>query len=117
MNKFILLLQKGVYPYDYMDGWEKFNNMSLRQKKTFYSHLHIQDITDGDYTHTKGISEDFKIKNLGEYYDLNVQEDTLLITDVFKNFQNMCIEIYGLDPAHFLSAPGLAWQAALKRLK
>ena len=100
----------------WMVGKNSITRHCLR-KKTFYSHLHMQDITDGDYTHTKGISEDFKIKNLGECYDLNVQEDTLLITDVFKNFQNMCIEIYGLDPAHFLSAPGLAWQAALKKLK
>ena len=56
-----------------------------------------------------------KIKNLGEYHDLYVQSDTLLLADVFENFRDKCIEIYELDPAHFLSAPGLAWQASLKK--
>ena len=59
--------------------------------------------------------DEFKLKNLGDYHDLYVQRDTLLLTDVFENFRNKCIEIYELDPAHFLSAPGLAWQACLKK--
>ena len=57
----------------------------------------------------------FNLKNLGEYYDLYVQSDTLLLADVFENFRNMCIKVYELDPAHFLSLPGLAWQACLKK--
>ena len=57
----------------------------------------------------------FKLKNLGEYDDLYVQSDTLLLADVFENFRNMCIEVYELDPAHFLSLSGLAWQACLKK--
>ena len=57
----------------------------------------------------------FEIKNLGEYHDLYVQSDTLLLADVFENFTDKCIEIYELNPAHFLSAPGLAWQACLKK--
>ena len=59
--------------------------------------------------------EEFKLKNLGNYHELNVRNDTLLLVDVFENFRNKCIEIYELDPAHFLSAPGLAWQACLKK--
>ena len=77
----------------------------------------MEDITDADYTHAKRISKDFKIKNLGEYHDLYVQSDTLLLADAFEHFRNMCLEIYKLDPAKFLSAPGLALQGALKQTK
>ena len=56
-------------------------------------------------------------KNLGEYHDLYVQSNTLLLADVFENLRDKCIEIYELDPAHFLSAPRLAWQACLKKTK
>ena len=65
----------------------------------------------------KKVWEAFKIKNLGEYHNLYVQCDTLLLADVFENFRDKCIERYELDPAHFLSAPGLAWQACLKKTK
>ena len=77
----------------------------------------MEDITDADYAHTKRVCRDFEIKKLGEYYDLYVQSDTLLLADVFENFRNICLETYELDPAKFLSAPGLAWQAALKKTK
>ena len=110
-------MRKRVYPYEYMDDWEKFNETSLPEKENFYSNLNMEDITDADYAHAKRVCKDFEIKNLGEYYDLYVQSDTLLLADVFENFRNMCLKIYKLDPAKFISAPGLAWQAALKRLK
>ena len=117
LNKFVLLLRKGVYPYEYMDSWERFNETSLPDKKAFYSELNLEDITDKDYEHAQKVWEVFEIKNLGEYHDLYVQSNTLLLADVFENFRDKCIEIYGLDPAHFLSAPGLAWQACLKKQK
>ena len=79
------------------------------KKKIFYSHLNIEDTTDADYTHAKGVSKNFEIKNLGEYHDLNIQSNTLLLADAFENFRNMCLKIYEPDPAHFLTAPGLAW--------
>ena len=82
-------------------------------KKAFYSKLHLEDITNEDYIHAQKAFEEFKLKNLGEY--LYVQSDPLLLADVFENFKNKCIEIYQLDPAHFLSAPGLAWQTCLKK--
>ena len=100
-----------------MDDWEKFNETSLPEKEDFYSHLNMEDITDADYAHAKRVCKDFEIKNLGEYHDLYVQSNTLLLADVFENFRNMCLKIYELDPAKFLSAPGLAWQAALKKTK
>ena len=116
-NKFILLLRKGVYPYEYMDDWEKLNETSLSEKEDIYSHLNMEDITDAEYMHTKIVCKYFGIKNLGEHHDLYIQSDTLLLADVFGNFRNMCLEIYELNPAKFLSAPGLAWQAALKKTK
>ena len=68
----------------------------------------MEDITDADYAHARRISKDFEIKNLGDYHDLYVQGNTLLLADVFENFRNMCLKIYELDPVKFLSAPGLA---------
>ena len=117
INKFILLLQKGVYPYEYMDDWEKFNEASLPEKEDFYSHLNIEDITDADYTHAKRVCKEFEMKNLGEYHDLYGPSNALLLADVFENFRNMCLKMYELDPTRFLPAPGLAWQATLKKTK
>ena len=117
MITIILLLRKGVYLCEYMDVWEKFNKTSLPEKEDFYSHLNMEDITDVDYAHVKRVCKDFEIKSLGEYYESYVQSDTLLFADVIENFRNMCINIYKLDPAKFLSAPGLAWQAALEKTR
>ena len=112
LNKFILFLRKGVYPYEYMDSWEKFNKTLLPIKEDFYSHLNMEDI---DYRHGNNVFNNFKLNNLGDYHDLYVQSDTLLLADVFENFRDMCINVYQLDPARFLSLPGLAWQACLKK--
>ena len=76
LNKFALLLRKGVYPYEYMDSWERFNEESLPDKESFYSNLHLENITDEDYEHAQKVWEVFKIKNLGEYHDLYVQSDS-----------------------------------------
>ena len=104
-----MLLKKDVYLYEYMYSWERFNEeTSLLDKEFFYSELYLKDITDKDYTHTQKIFEESELKSLGDYHDLYVQSHTLLLSDVFENFRNKCIEIYELDPAHFLSAPGLA---------
>ena len=100
-----------------MDESGKFNEASLPKKQDFYSHLNMEDITDANYAPVKGVRKDFEIKNLGEYHDLYVQSNTLLLAGAFESFRNMCLEIYELDPAKFLSARGLAWQAALKRPK
>ena len=105
------MLRKGVYPYEYMDSWEKFNETSLPSKEGFYSNLNMEDIDDIDYRHGNNVFKGFKLENLGDYHDLYVQSDTLLLADVFENFRDMCIKVYELDPAHFVSLPGLAWQA------
>ena len=115
INKFILLLRKGVYPYEYMDNWERFNETSLPSKESFYSNLNMEDIDDIDCRHGNNVFNKFKLNNLRDYHDLYVQSDTLLLADVFENFRDMCLKEYELDPAHFLSLPGLAWQACLKK--
>ena len=76
INKFVLLLRKGVYPYEYMDNLEKFDE-TLPDKKVFYSELNLEDIIDKDYTHAQKVFEEFRLKNVGDYYDLYVQSDTL----------------------------------------
>ena len=117
LNKFILLLRKGVYPYEYVDSWQRFDETSLPDKEAFYSNLNMEDITDVDYMHVKKVFKNLSNKNLGDYHDLCVQSDTILLAYVFENFRDMCIKVYELDPAHFLSAPRLAWQACLKKIE
>ena len=84
-------------------------------KKLFYSNRNREDITDFDHSHAKRVFKSLNNKNLGDYHDLYVQSDILLLADVFENFKNMCTKVYELDPAYFLSAPGLVWQACLKK--
>ena len=94
LNEFILLLRKGVYPYEYMDNWERFNETSLPDKEAFYSNLNMEDITDFHYKHAKIVFKNLINKNVGDYHDLYIQSDTLLLADVFENFRNMCIKVY-----------------------
>ena len=99
-----------------MNIWMIGNNLMKHHylKKIFYSHLNVDNITDADYAQSKRVFKDFEMKNLGEYNDLYVQSDTLLLVDLLENFRNMSLEIYEVDSGKFLSAPGLPWQAALK---
>ena len=94
LNKFILLLRKGVYPYECMNSWEKINETSLPDKEAFYSNLNMEDITDVEYMHAKIIFKNLINKNLGDNHDLCVQSDTLLLPNVFENFRNMCVKVY-----------------------
>ena len=114
-NKRQLLLKKGIYPYEYMDSFERFDETKLPEKEKFYSSLSGKGITDEEYEHAKQVWETFGCRNLGDYHDLYVATDTLLLADVFENFRNVCQEKYGLDPAHYYSAPGLSWDALLKK--
>ena len=114
-NKRQLLLKKGIYPYEYMDSFEKFDETKLPEKEKFYSSLRGKGITDEEYEHAKQVWETFGCRNLGDYHDLYVATDTLLLADVFENFRKVCQEKYGLDPAHYYSAPGLSWDALLEK--
>ena len=98
-----------------MDDCSRFDEEKLPDKSDFYSGLNMEEISGIDYRYAEKVFNKFNIKNLGEYHDLYVQGDTLLLADVFENFRDMCLNMYGLDPVYFLSAPGLAWQACLKK--
>ena len=100
-----------------MDNWEKFDETTLPPKEAFYSKLNLKDISNEDYAHAQKVWEVLEIRNRVEYCDLYAKSDTLLIADVFKNFRNMCLEIYEIDPTYFVSAPGLAWQTYLKKAR
>ena len=88
-----LMSQKGVYPYDFMDSFGKFNQTELPTKDQFYSILNDQHITDDEYDHAKKVWKTFKIKTMGEYHDLYLGSDVLLLTDVFENFRKTCMQI------------------------
>ena len=109
-----LMSQKGVYPYDFMDSSEKFNQMELPTKDQFYSIINDQRITDDEYNHAKKVWKAFKIKTMGEYHDLYLGSDVLLLTDVFESFRKTCLQYYKLDPCHYFTSPGLSWDAMLK---
>ena len=92
----------------YMDNWERYDETLLPNKEAFGSNLNIENITDVDYRHANKVFKEFKLKHLGEYHDLYVQSDKLLLANIFENVRNMCIKVYELDPTYFLTAPGLA---------
>ena len=98
-----------------MNIWMIGKNSVKAEKEDFYCHLNM--ITDADYTHGKRLCKDFEINNLGEYHELYVQGDTSLLDDAFEKFQNIYLEIYESDPVHFLTAPELACQVAIKKTK
>ena len=112
-EKLDLMAQKGVYPYDYMDSFDKFNE-KLPTKEDFYSILNDEHITDKDYEHAQNVWSTFSLKNMGEYHNLYLESDILLLADVFENFRKTCLEYYKLDPCHYFTSPGLSWDAMLK---
>ena len=115
LNKFLILLRKGVYPYEYMDGWDRFNEKVLPDKDSFYSNLTKEDISKTDYAHANSVFKKFNINNLGEYHDLYVRSDTLLLADIFENFRQSCLKKYELDPAYFVSLTCFSMASLLKK--
>ena len=109
-----LLKQKGFYPYEYMDSEEKFNDTKLPPREAFYSKLSGKGITEKDYNHAGDVWNSFKMKTFKEYHELYNITDVLLLADVFENFRDLCLKIYGLDPVYYFTAPQLAWDACLK---
>ena len=112
--QFNLMKRKGVYPYDYMDSFSKFNDTELPEREDFYSLLYQKSISQDDYSHAKNVWNTFNLQNMGEYHDLYLRTDILLLTDVFENFRKTCLTYYKLDPLHYITSPGLAWDAMLK---
>lgn len=109
-----LLERKGVFCYDYVDSWEKLNETSLPSKDEFFSALTNQECSDKDYQFAQEIWSKFNISDLGEYSDLYLKTDVLLLADVFENFRKTCKDIYKLDPSNYFTAPGLSFDAMLK---
>ena len=109
-----LMSKKCVYLYDFMDSFEKFNQTELPNKDQFYSILNDQHITDDEYDHANKVWKTFKIKTMGEYHDLHLVSDVLLLTDVFENFRKTCMQYYKLGPCHYFTSQGLSWDAMLK---
>ena len=114
INKLNLLLRKGVYPYEYMDDWEKFNETKITEKEEIYSNLDMADITDVDYIHAKRVHQHFEIKNFVGYCNLYLKSDAFFSADVFKKYRKKFWKIYHLDLKKCLLLPELAWEAALK---
>ena len=113
-KKLNLMLQKGMYPYDYMNCFEKFDQTELPTKEQFYSILNDQHVTNGEYDNARKVWKTFNIKTMGEYHDLFLTSDVLLLADVFKSFRKTCLQYYKLDPCHYFTSPGLSWDAMLK---
>ena len=109
-----LIARKGVYPYDYVSSFDKLSETQLPPKDEFYSKLNDQGITDEDYKHAINIWNTFNCKTIRDYHDLYLKSDVLLLSDVFENFRATCLRHYKLDPAHYYTSPGLAWDACLK---
>ena len=112
-KQFDLMCKKGVYPYDFMDSFEKFN-ATLPSKEEFYNILNDEHITDEKYKHANSVWNTFNLKNMGQYHDLYLKTDVVLLADVFENFRNTCFEYYKLDPAHYFTSPGLSFDSMLK---
>ena len=116
-NNSSLFTRKGVYPYDYITSFERLKETKLPPKEVFYSKLYNTHITDEDYQHAHNVWNAFSCQTLPDYHDIYLQSDVLLLADVFENFRKACFEHYKLDPAHYYTAPGLAWDACLKEKK
>jgi hypothetical protein len=97
-----------------MNAFSKFDEQSLPPKMAFYNDLEEKHLSDEGYLHAITVWKTMNIENLGQYHDLYMEADVYLLADVFENFRHICLDIYGLDPAHFYTSPGLAWQTALK---
>ena len=101
-----LLIRKGIYPYEYMNKWDRFNETKLLNKESFYSNLNMSGVSDKEHSfHAWNVWNEFKIRNMGEYHDLYLKRDVILVANVFESSMSVCMKNYGLDPAHFYTAP------------
>ena len=113
--KYHLLTRKGVYPYEYINSWDRFNETQLPPISAVYSDLNMSSISEEDYQHAQRVWKEFGIRNLGDYHDLYLRTDVVLLANVFEAFRDTCLRHYTLDSAHIYPSPGLAWRACLKR--
>ncbi|XP_035216330.1 uncharacterized protein LOC118189772, partial [Stegodyphus dumicola] len=112
-----LLLKKGIYPYDYIQSFEMFEETALPPPAAFHNSLTDEEISASDYEHAQAVWNSFNIRTMGEYHDLYVKSDVLQLADVFENFRKLCLQFYEIDCAHVMTSPGLSWQACLKMIE
>eukprot|EP00745_Piridium_sociabile_P030720 TRINITY_DN50_c0_g2_i2.p1 TRINITY_DN50_c0_g2~~TRINITY_DN50_c0_g2_i2.p1 ORF type:complete len:791 (+),score=53.07 TRINITY_DN50_c0_g2_i2:2261-4633(+) len=108
------LVRKGVYPYEYMNSWERFDEDELPPKDAFFSSLRGTGISDEDYQHAQTAWKELKCRTMGDYHDHYLMADVCLLADVFENYRKTCMKHYSLDPSHYISAPGMSWDAFLR---
>ncbi|XP_057299328.1 uncharacterized protein LOC130629953 [Hydractinia symbiolongicarpus] len=116
-KKFELMTKKGVYLYDYMDSFEKFDETQLPYQRDFYSLLIDEYITDEQYKHAKRVWKKFELKTMRDYHDLYLKSDVILLADIFENFRSTCLEYYKLGPCHYYTSLELSWDSMLKMTK
>ena len=109
-----IIYSKGIYPYEYMDSFDRFDETQLPSKDKFYSRLNEEDITGEQYDRAVKTLEKLNCKNLRDYHNFYVSLDTILLADIFENVRDLSLKIYGLDPTHFHTLPGLSWEACLR---
>ena len=114
LAEYELLMKKGIYPYEYMDSWERFAETDLPPKEAFFSKLADQGISNADYEHVQNVWERLERNTMGDYHDIYLQTDVALLAGVFENFREVCLKQYRLDPARYYTSPGLSWDALLK---
>ena len=118
LKRFLIILnfltRKGVYAFDYVNSIDKFKESQLPPIEDFYSKLNNEHFKEEDYEHAKNVWKEFKHKTIQDYHDLYLKSDVLFLADVFKKFRKTYLKNYKLDPAHYYTSPGLAWDACLK---
>ena len=114
-SQYNLLIRKGIYPDEYMNNWNKFEETNLPPREAFYSKLNVCGVSSEDYEHATKVWNELSLRNLGEYHDLYLKTDVILLANVFEAYRKVCLDNYGLDPVHFYTAPRLAWKACLKK--
>ena len=113
-KKYRYYWEKVENPYEYISSFQKFQEADLPPIEEFFSTLRNEGISLEDYTHAQTVCREFQCQSLGDYHDLFLRSDVLLLADVFENFRDICLNYYKLDPAHFYISPGLSWQACLR---
>ena len=117
MIKNNLILRKGIYPYEYIDSFEKLDELQLPPIEKFYSALTDRSVSFSDIKHAENVWNEFNCKTLCDYHDVYLKTDVSLLADVFQAFRKTCIKAYKLDPLYYYTAPGLSWDALLKCTK
>ena len=116
-NHLCLIRRKGVYPYDHMDSFHRFDETKLPSQDAFFSKLSGSPCSDSEYTHATRVWTAFGCRTMADYHDIYLQLDVLLLADVFEKFRTTCLEYYSLAPVNYCTTPGLAWDAALRMLR